>query len=76
MIPTYGVEKSVLSWIGPREAAQDFVVDDTWYEIKTIASSSEVVTILLLNSWIPISRASWLCNMRIKQVLLINLAVQ
>ena len=45
MIPTYGVEKSVLSWIGPREAAQDFVVDDTWYEIKTIASSSEAVTI-------------------------------
>ena len=45
MIPTYGVEKSVLSWIGPREAAQDFVVDDTCYEIKTIASSSEAVTI-------------------------------
>lgn len=45
MIPHYGVEKAVLSWIGPRMTPQDFVVDTTWYEIKTISSRSENVMI-------------------------------
>lgn len=45
MIPQFGVEEAVQSWIGPLKAAQDFVVRDTWYEVKTISSRVEKVTI-------------------------------
>ena len=45
MIPKFGVEEAVQSWIGPLKAAQDFVVGDTWYEVKTISSRVEKVTI-------------------------------
>lgn len=49
MIPKYGTEKATQSWIGPQKAAQDFVVNDTWYEIKTISSRVEKVTISSLS---------------------------
>ena len=45
MIPKFGVEEAVQSWIGPLKAAQDFVMGDTWYEVKTISSRVEKVTI-------------------------------
>jgi len=45
LIPTFGVEKAVMSWIGPRKGHQDFVLDNTWIEVKTIPSSSREVEI-------------------------------
>lgn len=41
----YGSEKSALSWTGPRAAHQDFILDDTWYEVKTISSGKNEVKI-------------------------------
>jgi len=41
----YGIEKAALSWTGPRHLPQDFVVDDTWYEVKTISSSKNEISI-------------------------------
>lgn len=41
----YGAERAALSWTGPRKISQDFVIDDTWYEIKTISSSRDEVVI-------------------------------
>ena len=45
LMPRYGAEKSALSWTGPRAAHQDFVFDDTWYEVKTISSGRDEVKI-------------------------------
>ena len=45
MIPTYGEEKALGSWIGPDMADQDFVCDDTWYEVKTTVSGFPSVRI-------------------------------
>lgn len=45
LAPKYGADKAVLSWTGPRNLPQDFLVGNTWYEIKTISSSSAEVTI-------------------------------
>ena len=45
MIPTYGEDKAIESWIGPDMADQDFVCDDTWYEVKSTVSGSSSVTI-------------------------------
>lgn len=45
LMERYGADKSAMSWTGPRAAHQDFILDDTWYEIKTISSSKEEVKI-------------------------------
>ena len=45
LIPLYGAEKAALSWTGPRKLPQDFVVDDTWHEVKTISSSRSEVSV-------------------------------
>ena len=45
LAPLYGIEKAALSWAGPRKTHQDFIIDDTWYEVKTIASSRVDVSI-------------------------------
>lgn len=45
LMSRYGSDKSVLSWTGPKAAHQDFVLDDTWYEIKTISSGKDEVKI-------------------------------
>lgn len=45
LIPMYGDLKSLTSWIGPEAADQDFVCDDTWFEIKTTNSSSASIQI-------------------------------
>jgi len=41
----YGIDNAVLSWTGPRKLPQDFIIDDTWYEIKTISSGRAEVGI-------------------------------
>jgi len=38
-------EQSLRSWTGPEGYDQDFVFEDTWSEIKTVAMASEVVSI-------------------------------
>lgn len=45
MIPTYGEDKAIDSWIGPDMADQDFVCDDTWFEVKSTVSGSASVSI-------------------------------
>ena len=45
LAPIYGIEKAAMSWTGPRQLPQDFVLDDTWYEIKTISSSRNEIKI-------------------------------
>ncbi len=45
LAPLYGIEKAALSWTGPRKLPQDFIVDETWYEIKTILSSGTEISI-------------------------------
>lgn len=45
LMEKHGSEKSVLSWTGPRALPQDFIIDDTWYEVKTISSGKDEVKI-------------------------------
>ena len=45
MIDKYGDAKTISSWSGPEMMNKDFAVDDTWYEIKTINTSSTVAKI-------------------------------
>jgi len=40
-----GYEPGLNSWIGPEGSDQDFIFEETWSEVKTIAMASEVVTI-------------------------------
>ena len=41
----YGVEKAALSWMGPKGAHQDYLVDDTWFEVKTISSGRKEIRV-------------------------------
>lgn len=41
----YGAEEAALSWTGPRLAHQDFVLGDTWYEIKTVSTGKDAVNV-------------------------------
>lgn len=45
LIPWYGEEIAVNSWIGPEKADQDFVCENTWYEIKSTVSGAESICI-------------------------------
>ena len=45
LIPACGVKNAVLSWQGPLKKDQDFVLEDTWYEIKTLSPGSIDVAI-------------------------------
>ncbi len=45
LMSRHGSDKAALSWTGPKAAHQDFVLDDTWYEVKTISSGKEEVKI-------------------------------
>ena len=31
----YGAEKAALSWTGPKRLPQDYIIGDTWFEVKT-----------------------------------------
>lgn len=41
----YGKNIALQSWIGPDKADQDFVCDDSWYEIKATVSGSATIKI-------------------------------
>lgn len=45
MIPKYGVEAALSAWIGSEGTKQDFVINRTWYEIKTTSSGTNSVKI-------------------------------
>lgn len=45
LISQVGIEKAMLSWQGPLKKDQDFVMDQIWYEIKTISPGREDVEI-------------------------------
>lgn len=45
MMPEYGAEKAIESWSGIDATDQDFVCEDTWYEIKSTVSGSPSVKI-------------------------------
>lgn len=45
LISLYGIDESVSSWMGPELGHQDFVIDNTWYEVKTVSSGMEEVRI-------------------------------
>ena len=45
MIPRYGEDVAVNSWIGPEKADQDFICENTWYEVKATVSGAESVKI-------------------------------
>lgn len=45
LIPDLGETTAIASWIGPKNAAQDFVFSNTWYEVKSTVSGAENVSI-------------------------------
>lgn len=45
MLPKYGTETSLDSWMGPEKTHKDFSTDDVWYEIKTFNVGRESVRI-------------------------------
>lgn len=45
LFPLYGIEIAALSWTGPKRLPQDYIINDTWYEVKTISSSRTEVGI-------------------------------
>jgi hypothetical protein len=45
LVPLLGESKAVNAWIGPDQADQDFVFDESWVEVKAINSGGDTVTI-------------------------------
>ena len=41
----YGAEKAALSWTGPKHLPQDYIIEDTWFEVKTVSSNRTEVGI-------------------------------
>lgn len=44
-IANYGVQKALISWMGPLLGHKDFEIDDTWYEVKSVNENAIQVTI-------------------------------
>jgi hypothetical protein len=45
MIPKYGQEIALNSWVGPEKTDQDFICENIWYEVKSTVSGAEKVQI-------------------------------
>ena len=45
LIPLYGIKAALNAWIGPEGADQDFAINDTWYEVKTVVSGASAINI-------------------------------
>ncbi len=45
MVNIYGYKDSIYGWGGPDATSKDFVIDNNWYEVKTIGTSSPTVKI-------------------------------
>lgn len=46
-----GTDKAVFAWIGPEGSDQDFLFEETWAEIKTVALSADSVSISSLEQF-------------------------
>ena len=44
-IPRFGSDKAVASWMGPLLGHKDFEINDTWYEVKSVAENALQVNI-------------------------------
>lgn len=49
IIPRYGTDAAIRSWVGPMRKGQDFQCVDMWYEIKTISSNKNMAKITSLD---------------------------
>lgn len=49
LVPKYGEEVALLSWMNAKRGKQDFICPDKWYEIKTIKTGRHTVTISSLD---------------------------
>lgn len=45
MVPKYGIEKAINAWVGMEYNIHDFIVDDLWYEIKSVKNGAHTVTV-------------------------------
>ena len=45
LFPKYGIDNALDSWTGPEKTHKDFSLEDTWFEVKSISSGKESVTI-------------------------------
>ena len=45
IIPEKGINNSIISWVGPDGADQDFIFEDSWDEIKEVSLASDTVKI-------------------------------
>ena len=45
LMDQYGSEEAALSWTGPKFAHQDFILGDTWYEVKTVSTGKDTVNV-------------------------------
>lgn len=45
MFKEYGVSRSIEAWRGPLGNSKDYLIDETWFEIKTISESKQSVGI-------------------------------
>ena len=45
LMDQYGAEEAALSWTGPKLAHQDFIIGDTWYEVKTVSTGKDAVKV-------------------------------
>lgn len=45
MIPAYGTDKAIDSWMGPEKTNKDFSVDNVWYEVKAVSAGKDSVHI-------------------------------
>ena len=41
----FSPEEAALSWTGPKLAHQDFIIGDTWFEVKTVSSGKDSVRV-------------------------------
>lgn len=45
MIPQWGIEKSLDSWMGPEKTQKDYSTESFWYEIKAVSAGKESIRI-------------------------------
>lgn len=45
MIPAYGTDRAIDSWMGPEKTNKDFSIDSVWYEVKAVSAGKDSVHI-------------------------------
>lgn len=67
ILSRYPSQTAVAGWIGPIGADRDFEFSDTWYEVKTITLSKDIVTISSADQ-LDISTVGTLLVLRLEKV--------